>query len=263
MSLHPNQGKLSVEQFAQQMRSQMIPLNNRFSYFFTALPMTEDDIKEYLEEPVAALPPALLSSLPSSRIFLVPYLERAGTRVVQEHNRSGAQIAFEKPDERVQLWTAKVVTDEEAVLVFAVKDLEVADYHYRFYHLVAEVAAALVPDPAMEEFHGILRDELNGGIHGEVDEQSWQLKQGLLRRARRVVKKTKGFERYARQALADTLTLYLHGICCDIDVDTGPRQIASRHLRRRLELLHSMFPPPSGYVVFPEELNHVDERRKQ
>lgn len=262
MSLHSDQGKVSVEEFARQMRGQMIPLNNRFSYFFTALPMTEDDVKEYLEEPVAALPPALFSALPPALVFLVPYLERAGSRTLQEH-KSGALVSFEKPDEKAQLWTAKLLTDEEAVLVFGVKDLEVADYHYRFYHLVAEVAAAVCADQPMEEFRGILRDELNGGVHGEVDEQSWQLKQALLRRQRHVGVKTKAFERYARQALADTLTLYLHGICCDIDVDTGPRQIASRHLRRRLELLHSLFPPPTGFVVFPEDLNHSDERRKQ
>ncbi|MCW5977200.1 MAG: hypothetical protein KIT09_03945 [Bryobacteraceae bacterium] len=261
MSLHSDQGKVSVEAFAQQMRSQMIPLSNRFSYFFTALPMTEDDVKEYLEEPVAALPPGLASSLPAASVFLVPYLERAGNRTAQTH-KSGALVSFEKPDEKSQIWSAKLVTDDEAVLVLAVKDLEVADYHYRFYHLVAEIASELCPDRPLEEFRTLLREELNGGVHGEVDDQSWQLKQALLRRQGRVGRRTKGFERYARQALADTLTLYLHGICCDIDVDTGPRQIASRHLRRRLELLHSMFPPPEGYVVFPEELNHADERRK-
>jgi hypothetical protein len=36
-------------------------------------------------------------------------------------------------------------------------------------------------------------------------------------------------------------------------VDTGPRQLPSRHLRRRLELLHDIFPPPEGYAVFPAE----------
>ena len=57
-------------------------------------------------------------------------------------------------------------------------------------------------------------------------------------------KETKLFREYARQAFEDTLTLYLHGTCCDIDVETGPRQMPSRYLRRRLELLISLFPPP-------------------
>jgi hypothetical protein len=68
------------------------------------------------------------------------------------------------------------------------------------------------------------------------------------------VRNGKAFREYARQSFADTLTLYLHGICCDIDVDTGPRQLPSRNLRKRLMLLEELFPPPQGYAVFPEQL---------
>jgi hypothetical protein len=78
------------------------------------------------------------------------------------------------------------------------------------------------------------------------------MKQGLLRRQTTVRKETKVFRDYARQSFIDTLTLYLHGICCDIDVETGPRQLPSRHLRKRLNVLFGLFPPPSGYAVFPE-----------
>jgi hypothetical protein len=46
----------------------------------------------------------------------------------------------------------------------------------------------------------------------------------------------------------------LHGTCCDIDVETGPRQMPSRYLRRRLELLISIYPPPEGYAALPEQL---------
>jgi hypothetical protein len=98
----------------------------------------------------------------------------------------------------------------------------------------------------------VLREELNSGVHGEVDEESWHMKQGLLRRQTNVRKETKLFRDYARQSFIDTLTLYLHGICCDIDVETGPRQLPSRHLRKRLNLLFALFPPPNGYAVFPE-----------
>jgi hypothetical protein len=67
---------------------------------------------------------------------------------------------------------------------------------------------------------------------------------------------TKALREYARQSFIDTLTLYLHGICCDLDVDTGPRQLASRHLRKRLDMLAAAFPPPKGYAVFPEDLKN-------
>ena len=75
-----------------------------------------------------------------------------------------------------------------------------------------------------------------------------------MRRQTNVRKETKLFREYARQAFEDTLTLYLHGACCDIDVETGPRQMPSRYLRRRLELLIALFPPPEGYAVLPEQL---------
>jgi hypothetical protein len=105
-----------------------------------------------------------------------------------------------------------------------------------------------------ERFFRTIREELSADIHGEVDERSWHLKQALQRRQTNVRKETKLFREYARQAFEDTLTLYLHGTCCDIDVETGPRQMPSRYLRRRLELLLSLYPPPEGYAVLPEQL---------
>ena len=66
---------------------------------------------------------------------------------------------------------------------------------------------------------------------------------------------TNGAQKDAQVTLfVDSLTLFLHGICCDIDVETGPRQLASRHMRKRLELLRGFYPPPKGYAVFPEDL---------
>ena len=78
------------------------------------------------------------------------------------------------------------------------------------------------------------------------------MKQGLRRT--KGSRGGKAFRDYAQQSFIDTLTLYLHGICCDIDVDTGPRQLPSRYLRRRLLALEELFQPPSGYAVFPEQL---------
>ena len=80
------------------------------------------------------------------------------------------------------------------------------------------------------------------------------LKQTLRRSKTGVRRESKAFQIYSRQSFVDTLTLFLHGICCDIDVETGPRQLASRHMRKRLELLRKFYPPPKGYAVFPEDL---------
>ncbi len=105
-----------------------------------------------------------------------------------------------------------------------------------------------------EIWHRLLREELSAETHGEVDERSWHFKQVLLRRPMAARKDGKPFRDYARESFRDTMTLFLHGLCCDIDVETGPRQLPSRYLRKRLEALKGLFPPPAGHAVFPEDL---------
>ena len=251
MSAQPDLSKLSVGQFAERFRGEMIPLSNTFSYFCASVPLTEEDLKEYLEEPVAALPPAISSVLPKVSIMLVPYLERGEGR-----SKGGVApadfVCTEKPPDNRLSWASQVAFEQEEVLLFALKDQEVAEYHYRFYHVLAAMMGDLWTDEVQNKYAELLRDELSLGVHGEVDEESWRLKQTLLRRQANARKETKLFRDYARQSFVDTLTLYLHGICCDIDVETGPRQLPSRYLRKRLSLLAALYPPPAGYVVFPE-----------
>jgi hypothetical protein len=249
--------KLSVRQFAERFRSEMIPLSNTFSYFCASVPMSEEDLKEYLEEPVAALPPAIAAALPKISILLVPYLERSngarGREGAKEKAATADYVSIEKPPDGRTSTSTQLKLGSETVLAFALKDQEVAEYHYRFYHLLATVLGEQWSEDTETRYGRVLREELNVDAHGEVDEPSWRLKQGLRRSKNAAA--AKAFRAYARQSFIDTVTLYLHGICCDIDVDTGPRQLPSRHLRKRLMALEEMFPPPAGYAVFPEQLD--------
>jgi hypothetical protein len=238
----------------------MIPLSNTFSYFCASVPMTEEDLKEYLQEPVAALPPAMITALPKISILLVPYLERAnGTNGSKSRAKapSSDYVSIEKPPEGKISTSTQLRLGDETVLAFALKDQEVAEYHYRFYHLLATLMGDHWSNATESAYCRVLREEINADAHGEVDEPSWRLKQ-TLRRVQNsrggALTNSKTFREYARQSFVDTLTLYLHGICCDIDVDTGPRQLPSRFLRKRLMALEQMFPPPAGYAVFPEQL---------
>lgn len=248
MSSQTDLARLTVEQFADRFRAEMIPLGAKFSYFFIAMPLTEEDEREYLFEPVAALPPTIIYALPKVSIALVPFLERTNGKA-GEHI-----ISLERPPENRQAVYAKVRSGEEATLVFAIQDRDVADYHYFFYRALAELYSEKLPADVELKYFGQLREELGAHVHGEVDEASWRLKQALVRRQSNFRKESKYFREYAVQSFIDTLTLYLHGLCCDIDVDTGPRQLPSRYLRKRLEILKSLFPPPSGYAVFPEDV---------
>lgn len=160
---------LSVGQFAERHRREMIPLRKPFSYYFAALPLTEEDIREYLDEPIAALPPLIVSQLPKISILLVPYLEKTRER---GQGRSSEMVRLDKPSDSKNSWTSCVLSKEEAVLAFAVKEQEVADYHYRFYHCLAQLVADHWSTEARQQYSTLLREELNAKVNGEVDEAS-------------------------------------------------------------------------------------------
>ncbi len=246
MSSEAERSKLAVEELAARFRGDMIPLTSRFSYFST-IPIAEEDLRQYLNDPIAAVSPALVAQVPPIGVILAPYIEKG-------NGKEGDQVSFERPAEARHVPCSRRDLTGMVVLALGIKDLEVADYHYQFYNALAGVVADSWPTDVQERFFRTIREELSAEIHGEVDEKSWHLKQALLRRQTNVRKETKLFREYSRQAFQDTLTLYLHGTCCDIDVETGPRQMPSRYLRRRLELLLALYPPPDGYAVLPEQL---------
>lgn len=246
MGTDSEQSRLSVEELAERFHAQMIPITRRFSYFST-LPVPEEDLHQYLNDPIAAISPAIVQAMPPVGIILAPYLEKS-------NGKTGDAVSFDRPPESRQVACSRRDLTDLTVLALGIKDVDVADYHYRLYNALAGLAADHWPEEAQERFYRTIREELSANVNGEVDEKSWHLKQALVRRQTNVRKETKLFREYARQAFEDTLTLYLHGTCCDIDVETGPRQMPSRYLRRRLELLISLFPPPEGYAVLPEQL---------
>ncbi len=264
--------KVSVGQFAERFRGEVIPLSNTFGYFCASLPMSEEVVKEYLEEPVAALPPAIASMLPRISILLVPYLERSGERrtLKKKPKTSGRAleklsdfVVAERPASGKQSWTSEVSFENETVLVFALKEQDVAEYHYRLYRRLSALVAEKWSPESSASFKAMIREELNASVHGEVDDESWKAKQNLVRRQANLKRESPLLEDYMRQSFIDTLTLYLHGICCDIDVETGPRQLPSKYLRKRLNLLKTLYPPPSGFAVFPEDADQKNwEERK-
>src|SRR5690348_1052792 len=165
--------KLSVRQFAERFRGEMIPLSNTFSYFCASVPMSEEDLKEYLEEPVAALPPAVAAALPKISILLVPYLERGnGKDAAREGTRAkpstAEYVSIEKPLHGRISAATQLSLGPETVLAFALKEQEVAEYHYRFYHLLASVLGEQWTEDFETRYSRLVREELNADVHGEV-----------------------------------------------------------------------------------------------
>jgi hypothetical protein len=246
MSTEAERSRITVEDLANRCRAEMIPVTGKFTYF-SVMPMADEDLRQYLQDPIAALSPAILAALPKIGVILAPFLEKG-------NGKHSDIVSFERPPETKLILCSVSRAASGLTLAFGIRDVEVADYHYQFYSALAGLVADSWPEDVQERFFRTLREELGAEMHGEVDEKSWHLKQALLRRQSNARKETKLFREYARRAFEDTLTLYLHGTCCDIDVETGPRQMPGRYLRRRLELLMSVYPPPEGYAVLPEQL---------
>ena len=260
----PTPAKIPLEEFAKQCRDQTIPLNSLFSYF-CASPVEDDVLRRLLHEPVAATPPELGKLYRTVRVILVPYLETLASK--SESNGAGRTkkrttektpkrvVSFTAPPQRRRVFAATLRYEDEAFLFLAVTDEDPADCHYSFYTGVANLVCEILDAEALTDFSELLREELADHAHGEIDEHSWRLKEELVRRQTDPTRNTKLLRGYVRQSMQDTLTLYMHGLCCDIDLEAGPRQLNSRHIRRRLNLLRKVLPPPPGFALFPEELD--------
>src|SRR6185369_9436267 len=114
-------------------RGDMIPVTGKFSYF-SILPIAEEDLRQYLNDPIAAISPAIVAALPRMGIILAPYVEKG--------NGKGVDCAtFERPIESRHIPSARTELNGLLVLVLGVKDIEVADYHYQFYNALAGIVA--------------------------------------------------------------------------------------------------------------------------
>ena len=244
----PNQtDRFTVLDVARQVAGQMVPVNSSFSFFSTT-PIVEEDLKQYVQEPLAALPPAVGEMLPHIGLLLVPHLERGA-------GRGPALVSFEPPPTGRSLLVADATVDDLVLIALATSDVDMSEYHYTLYDAIAAQIANRAPASFIADFAKLLREELDAKANGEIREESWELKQKYMRRSSGNGKRESAlWSDYQRQSLRDTLTLFLHGICCDIDVEAGPRQLASRCIRKRLELLKGVFPLPEGYALFPEQV---------
>src|SRR5438045_804387 len=128
MSTEAERSKLTVNELASRFRGELIPLTSKFSYF-TTLPMAEEDLRQYLNDPISAISPAIVAALPEVGIILAPYLEKG--------NGKGDWITFERPNETRQIACSRTAAGDLAVLALGVKEIEVADVHYQFYNAVA------------------------------------------------------------------------------------------------------------------------------
>jgi hypothetical protein len=249
----PSSEQLPADQFVQRFRANSTPLNAKI-HWFSSTPLSQDDRGETVEEPLSSLPPRLVESLPKLTVFLVPYLT---SRAKQPD-----LVVSELPEGVRSSESFQIVGPDDASILVATQQLSSNEIHYALFSAISSLAWEVATPEIRSEWAALLRDELARDVHGEIDENSWAKKNALLARHSAPFRDTKLFREYVRASYIDTLTLFLHGICCDIDVEPGPRQIPSREIRKRLEKLRTFYPLGEGLALFPEELSREQGARK-
>jgi hypothetical protein len=257
--------KLPVRAFAERFQKEMKPLSDKFSFFSAGLKLNEEDEKEFIYDPVESLPPMVRELLPDISIVLVPQLEASSESSTAEvdvilESDSEAPTEAKGKSARHRIWQNETHLGDSIVLTFAVSGCDSGEYHYRLFHAIAEKVAERAKPEFWKGYQELLRDELRRKVHGETDEDSWKAKDALLAASLSPWRQSRSFDHYARVSLIDCLTLYLHGLCCDIDIDPGPRQIQSRELRKRLEWLYANLGAPENYAILPEQKRKLANR---
>ena len=99
MSLDVEKSKVPVTELAARFAGDLIPLTGKFSYF-SLLPIAEEDLRQYLNDPIAAISPAIITGLPRMGVILAPYVERG--------NGKGVDCAtFERPTDARHIPSAR------------------------------------------------------------------------------------------------------------------------------------------------------------
>src|SRR5512140_1486559 len=99
MQTDGEKSKLAVDGIAARFGGEMIPLTGKFSYF-SLLPIAEEDLRQYLNDPIAAISPAIVAGLPRMAIVLSPYVEKANGKGVDS-------ATFERPVESRHIPSAR------------------------------------------------------------------------------------------------------------------------------------------------------------
>jgi hypothetical protein len=102
----------------------------------------------------------------------------------------------------------------------------------------------------MQAWWTILRDEIDSGIEGEIDEQALDEKRSLFTNRGRANSALR-LERYGGASFAGTVAEYIHSLWHDVSIRAGADYLPAEPLRRRLQLLARWFPPDRGYRLFP------------
>ena len=244
--------KISTKKFAADYQNVLVSVEGTSVKYFSLKQLDEKEEARLIRDPITAVPPKVFEIVPKLRLVFVPFLERHPR---SKKERPRLYITSNDPPKDRKYFTGTEETEGETFLFLAMEDEgERFDAHAVLYHWLAEVIAERADAELAAEFYRQVDAELESNTPGEINDNLWELKQELLRSEAEGPEKEELVTRYRLEALRDTMGLYLHGLCCDLSLEANPKQLASKHIRKRLLYFKARLPPPSGIALFPEEL---------
>lgn len=183
-------------------------------------------VREFIRPAVRAVPSSMARQLGPCRISLVPEVEAGvASRWTRSPSALEISVAASEPEEH--------------------------DIAMELLVCLGQALWELLSDTETTAYWQILRDEIDAGMEGEIDEQALEGKRFLLQRRWRS-KSARHLEKYARASFAGTAAEYVHALWHDVSIRTGPDYLPPETLRRRLKLLAHWFPPDRGHRLFPK-----------
>ena len=243
--------KLGTAEFIAQCRDVLIPIPGTTLAYFSAIPLDTPDQDHLINDPITAFPPGLSTIIPNLRLVYVPYLELTEPASKDAPN---VVISFQQPPQEIRRLSAFETVGEEAYLFVSAGFGEDTDIHDVLFGALAQQIVSSSNAAFVAPFHKLVATELRNRVHGEVGDIAWDLKKSLLGLQSDEQKRSDLLKSYLNQALRDTVALYLHGLCCDIDLRANPKQLASKYIRKRLLVIKDHLPPPEGVGLFPSDL---------
>lgn len=247
--------KISTKNFASSCQDILLPVEGTSVKYFSAMPLDGKEEARLVRDPISAVPPKVFEFVPKLRLVFVPFLERHPR---SKKERPRLYITTDDPPEGRKYYTGTEETRGQTFLFLAMADEgDGFDAHTVMFQWLAEVVAERADEDLAINFFRQVDSELKSNTPGELNDSLWELKQELLRSEAEGPELEELLMRYRLEALRDTMGLYLHGLCCDLTLDARPKQLASKHIRKRLRYFHARLPPPPGIALFPEELQEA------
>jgi hypothetical protein len=187
--------------------------------------ISESLVREFIRPAIRAVPSSMALRLGPCRIALLAQGEADVT----------------------SLWTT---TDSALEVSVTTGEFEEHDIAMELLVCLGQALWERLSAAEMNVYWTILRDEIDLGIEGEIDEQALDEKRSLLE-SRSHANSARHLESYGCASFAGTTAEYVHCLWHDVSIRSGADYLPAKPLRRRLELFARWFPPDRGHRLFP------------